>query len=149
MEDYIDYWTVSTHFETFKDSQLAIDTVQNDFLVQQGKNQVLIVTIEREPIFKEGKELTDLYSSSSLLFELNNEDSIVTPNNPLKSKLLRKLIAFSPEHGIKKLYKEEKIKLVRIDPNSWKIESKLQELDLSATLNFKANQDLIIRHKEY
>ena len=149
IEDYVDHWEVSTHLRTYGNSQLAIDTVENEYQVQQGENQVVIVTIDRIPIFKENKELTDLHTSSSLLFELNKTDSIVSAGAPLNSGLFRKLIAFSPDYGIKKLNEEEDIKLVRIDATIWEIDSKLRDLDLSAKLDFNSNQELIYRHNDY
>lgn len=90
-----------------------------------------------------------MHTSSSLLFELNKTDSIVSAGAPLNSGLFRKLIAFSPDYGIKKLNEEEDIKLVRIDATIWEIDSKLRDLDLSAKLDFNSNQELIYRHNDY
>lgn len=149
IEDYVDHWEVSAHFQTFGNSQLDIDTVENEYQIQQGEKQIVVVTIDKAPIFKEGKELTDLHSSSSLLFELDQTDSTVTADKPLNSRLFRKIVGFSPNHGIKKLNKEENIKLVRTGPKSWVIDSELQDLDLSAKLDFNSNQELILRHKDY
>lgn len=149
IEDYVDHWEVSTHLQTYGNSQLAIDTVESEYQIQQGEKQIVVVTIDKTPVFKEGKELTDLHSSSSLLLELDKTDSVVTADKPLNSRLFRKIVAFSPNYGIKKLNKEENIKLVRTGTKSWMIDSELQDLDLAAKLDFNSNQELILRHKEY
>ena len=100
IENSVDHWEITRTFETYNNSVLAIDTVNTEYEILSCDKQVLIVTIEKNPVFKEGEELTDLNSTKSILIELDNSDSLVTAANQLNSRLFKQLIAFSPVYGI-------------------------------------------------
>ena len=147
--DYVDHWEITKTYNTYNNSTLNIDTVENEYQIVSGNNQILIVTIERSPVFKEGKELTDLYSTKSLLIELDTADNFVTAEKPQNSGLFRKLIAFSPDYGINPLKKEEKITLTREDKTIWKVEVNISDFVFSGQLNFATNQTLTEKINDY
>ncbi|TCL13748.1 hypothetical protein EV198_0578 [Roseivirga ehrenbergii] len=140
ISDYVDHWEINTTFKTFENSTLDIDTVENEYKIAEGHNQVFIVTTEKNPVFKEGKELTDLYSTKSLLIELDTLDNLVTPENPSNSRLFQQLIAFSPDYGINPLDKEEKITFTRNNKNVWTIESDIYDFVFRGQLDFSTEQ---------
>ena len=149
IKNYIDYWEVNKTFDTYNKSSLEIDTIENTYKIVNGSNEVLIVTLEKNPIYKKGEELTDLHSTKSLIIELDNSDNIVTSQIPSKSKIFRKIIAFSPQHGIKKLNNKEKIKFIRKGKNSWLIDSEIDDFIFKGKLNFNENQTLTETSKCY
>ncbi len=149
IRDYVDHWEITKTYVTYNNSSLLVDTVENEFNVEDGHNQILIVTIERNPIFKEGKELSDLYSTESLLIELDSADNLVTVQTPSNSKLFRKIIAFSPEYGINPLHSDEQITLTRKDVSTWTINSQIHDFEFKAEFNFLTNQTLIDKIKDY
>jgi hypothetical protein len=149
INDYVDHWEISRTFETHNNSTLDIDMVENEFKVVTGNNQILIVTVEKSPVFKEGKELTDLYSTKSLLIELDQKDSFVTAETPSNSRFFRKLVAFSPDYGINPLYQNEKISLKRNGISVWVIDSDIEDFIFSGQLDFGSNQILIDRYNDY
>jgi hypothetical protein len=140
ISDYVDHWEISTTFKTFENSTLDIDTVENEYKIAEGHNQVFVVTTEKNPVFKEGKELTDLYSTKSLLIELDTIDNSVTAGNPSNSRLFRQLIAFSPDYGINPLGKDEKITFTRNDKDVWTVESDIYDFVFNGQLDFSTNQ---------
>jgi hypothetical protein len=147
--DYVDHWEITKNYNTYNNSKLSIDTVENEYQIVSGNNQILIVTIEKNPIFKEGKELTDLYSTKSLLLELDTADNYVTAEKPQNSGLFRKLIAFSPDYGINLLKKEEKITLTRGDKTIWKVEVDISDFVFSGQLDFATDQTLTEKTNNY
>ncbi len=149
VNEYVDHWEITKTFLTYNNSTLLVDTVDNEYKVTAGHNQILIVTIERNPIFKENKELTDLYSTKSLLIELDTSDNLVTAKTPSNSKLFRKLIAFSPDHGIKPLQISEQITFTRKDSSSWTVNSQVQDFVFNGDLNFLTNQTLTDKCDDY
>ncbi len=148
ISNYIEHWEISTTIKTYKNSTLNVDTVDNDYKITDGNNQVLIVTTEKKPVFKEGKELTDLYSTKSLLIELDTLDNFITADNPSYSKLYRQLIAFSPDYGITPLSKDEKIIFKRKDENVWAVESDIHDFVFSGQLDFSTDQTLTVTINE-
>ena len=149
LSDYIDHWEISRTFSTYNNSKIEIDTIANEYEVASGYNQVLIIITEKKPIFKEGKELTDLYSTKTLLIELDSIDNLVTAETPGNSRLFRQLIAFSPDYGIKPLDKEEEIKLTRKDSTTWTIYSEIHDFIFNCQLDFKTNQTLTDKFNDY
>ncbi|WP_338220517.1 hypothetical protein [Algoriphagus sp. oki45] len=149
IKDYVDHWEITKTYLTYNNSSFLIDTVNNEFKVIDGHNQILIVTIERNPIFKEGKELTDLYSTESLLIELDSSDNLVTVQKPSNSKLFRKLVAFSPDYGINPLHSEEQLTLTRKDGSIWTINSQIDDFIFKAEFNFLTNQTLTDKIEDY
>lgn len=115
----------------------------------EGNNEVLIVSTERLPKFKKGKELNDLYSSQELLIELDTEDNFVSAQKPANSKMFRKTIAFSPNHGIKPLDFMEEITLTKKENAIWIINSKIKDFIFNGELNFLTKQKLIYKHLDY
>ncbi len=148
-KDNIDHWEITKTFMTYNHSSLFIDTVDNEYKFINGHNQIFTITIERKPVFKKGKEVTDLYSSKSLLIELDTADNLVTVQTPSNSKIFRKLIAFSPDHGIKPLHNNEQITLERKGTTTWTINSQVQDFVLNGELNFLTNQILTEKYDDY
>lgn len=149
IDDYVDHWEISRTFKTYNKVTLDIDTVENKYQIVSGHNQVLIVTTEKNPVFKEGKELTDLYSAKSLLIELDTADNFVTAEKPLNSQLFRQLIAFSPDYGINPLKKDEKITLIRKGKTIWTVEADIYDFVFSGQLDFATNQTLTDKLNDY
>jgi len=149
LRDHIDHWEISRTFKTYNKSKLDIDNKDNEYKVVRGHNQVLLITTERTPIFKEGKELTDLYSEETILIELDTSDNLVSASNPSNSKLLRLLLAFSPDYGINPLHKDENITLKRKDSTLWTIDSEVSDFEFNAELDFNSKQVLTETHNHY
>jgi hypothetical protein len=150
IKDYLDHWEITRSYDIYSNSKIDLDYLNSEYKVVGGTSCVLIIKIERQPIFKKGKELTDLYSSTSLIIEIDPNDSIVTTEiAKSKSKLFRQLFAFSPEGGIKELTNKDKIKLVRIRNNYWSINSEVRDFIFKANLDLTTNQNLSINYKEY
>jgi hypothetical protein len=149
IKDYVDHWEISQTYRTYNNSSLEIDTINNVYEIVNGTNQILIATIEKEPIFKKGKVLTDLYSTKSLLIELDTADDFVSVTHPNNSKIYRKLVAFSPQHGIKPLYSYEKITFKRKNNSVWTITSDINDFNFNGEINFLTNQTLINKIIEY
>ena len=149
INDSVDHWKITRTFKSFNNSTFQIDTIDNTYKVVDGHNQILIFSIEKNPVFKNGKELTDLSSTKSLLIELDPTDKVVTVQTPSKSKIFRKLIAFSPDHGIKPLHLNEKLSLTRIDSHTWTIDSRITEFVFAGEINFLSNQTLIENFDDY
>jgi hypothetical protein len=140
ISDYVDHWEISTTLKTFENSTLDIDTVENEYKIAEGHNHVFVVTTEKNPVFKEGKELTDIYSIQSLLIELDTLDTLVSPENPSNSRLFWQLIAFAPDNGINPLDKAEKITFIRKDKDIWTVESDIYDFVFKGQINFSTDQ---------
>jgi hypothetical protein len=102
-----------------------------------------------ELIFKKGKVLTDLYSTKSLLIELDTADDFVSVTHPNNSKIYRKLVAFSPQHGIKRLNSYEKITFKRKNNSVWTITSEINDFIFNGEINFLTDQILTNKFIEY
>lgn len=87
-------WEYVTTFKILPSKQIIIFEKQSEIV--EGNNNVFIITSEVRPIFKPGKHLTDLHSYRSILIELSNNDSIVTPMNLGRSHIYREVLARSP-----------------------------------------------------
>lgn len=140
ISDYVDHWEISTTFKTYNNSTIKIYSIENEYEITDGYNQVLIVTTEKNPVFKQGKKLTDLYSTKSLLIELDTLDNSITAETPSHSRLFRQLIAFSPDYGITPLDKGEKITFIRKDKNIWIVESDIYDFTFNGQLDFSTDQ---------
>ena len=149
LKDYVDHWEVSKTYKTFNNSSLEIDTTENEYEITNGYNQVLLVTIENKPVFKEGKELSDLYSTKTLLIELDSSDNIISANSPSKSKILRLLISFSPDYGINPLHPEENIVIKRKGNSIWQIVSNISDFVFTGEVDFSSKQILTEKHNHY
>lgn len=149
ISDYVDHWEINRTFKTLNNSTLQVDTLNNNYNVVSGHNQVLIVTTEKIPVFKEGKELTDLYSTKSLLIELDSADNQVTAENPMNSRMFRLLIAFSPDYGINPLDKMDQITLTRTNSTAWTIVSKIYDFEFNGQIDFVTNQSLTDTYQDY
>jgi hypothetical protein len=142
LDNYIDHWEVSRTFESFGNSSLLVDTLNNKFEIVEGNNHVLLVTQINEPIFKPGKELADLYSETTILIELDSRDSLIIPSTYSFSTILRKLIAFSPDHGINQLYNDEVYRIEKVDSNKWDITLDLHHMKFEGLFDFSSNQKI-------
>ncbi|MDF7810285.1 hypothetical protein [Hymenobacter sp. YC55] len=118
--DSIAYWLVTKQLEVYPKSVLQVDTIAHSYSVVPGTKTVLIFSQQDSPVFKPNRRLTDMYSEKALLMQL---DPTKPDNKPI---VLRKLIAFSPYHGIKKLPKHETVRFKKVNdslPSTWWIES--------------------------
>jgi hypothetical protein len=145
----VDHWEITKTFKNYNHSSLLIDTVENEYKIIKGNNQVFILTTSSQPIFKKGMYLTDLSSAKSLLIELDKTDNFVTINKLGNSKLFRQINSFSPNHGIKLLKNNENIAFTRKGINIWKVESKIKDFVFSGELNFFTNQTLTEKFDDY
>jgi hypothetical protein len=145
-KEHLDGWEYVTTFKVFPDRTISV--VDKESKLLHGNDDVLIVDLERKPIFKPGQEVTDLHSTRSLLIQLNLTDSLVRPDNLGSSKLYRRIIAFSPEYGTNELKKEEKIELKKIGPRKWTINSDLTDFQFTGEFSFLDSAVVTSVHKE-
>ena len=149
ISEYVDHWEINRTYETHNNSKLNIDTLENEYRIESGLNQVLILSVEKKPIFKEGKNISDLYSTESLLIELDIADHLVSTSKPANSKLYRKTIAFSPDYGINLLGPNEKLVFTRKDSTVWKITSEIYDFEFNAELGFDKKQVITTKFHDY
>jgi hypothetical protein len=146
LKEHLDGWGYVTTFKVLPDRIISV--VDKEAKLLTGDDNVLIVDLERKPIFKPGQEVTDLYSTRSLLIQLNSTDSLVRPDNLGSSRLYRHIIAFSPEYGTNELKKEEKIELKKIGLRKWKIKSDLTDFQFTGEFSFLDSAVVTSVHKE-
>src|SRR5688572_12977103 len=77
LKEHLDGWEYVTTFKVLPDRTISVVDKESKLLT--GNDDVLIVDLERKPIFKPGQEVTDLHSTRSLLIQLNSTDSLVRP----------------------------------------------------------------------
>ncbi|MBK6963175.1 MAG: hypothetical protein IPH20_04355 [Bacteroidales bacterium] len=135
LNDRIDRWEIKTTYQVYPSK--AVSIVDNRFRINSGENNVLIVSIEQIPVVKAGQsEPTDLWSLRKLIIELNQADTLVNPARLGSSKILREILAFSPNYGTNPLDKEEKIEIRKIGNNRWEINSELTDFQFKGEFNF-------------
>lgn len=126
-------WEYVTTFKILPSKQITIFEKQSELV--DGNHSVFIITSEVRPIFKPGKHLTDLHSYRSILIELSNDDSIVTPMNLGRSHIYRELLAMSPQYGTNNLDPTEKITIARTGLKRWAVEADLYDLQFEGTVS--------------
>ena len=126
-------WEYVTTFKILPSKQITISEKQSEIV--EGNNNVFIITLEVRPIFKPGKHLTDLHSYRSILIELSNKDSLVTPMNLGRSHIYREVLAMSPQYGTNNLDSTEKITIARTGLNRWAVEADLYDLQFEGTVS--------------
>jgi hypothetical protein len=67
---------------------------------------------------------------------------LVTSSTNSYSKVLRKLIAFSPNYGINPLNNNEEYRVEKIDSNKWKVNLDLHEMKFEGVFDFSSNQKI-------
>jgi hypothetical protein len=126
-------WEYVTTFKVLPSKQITVFEKQSEIV--DGNNNVFIITSEVRPIFKPGKHLTDLHSYRSILIELSNNDSIVTPMNLGRSHIYREVLAMSPQYGTNNLDPTEKITIARTALNRWAVDADLYDLQFEGTFS--------------
>lgn len=142
LNDIIDGWKIKTTYQVYPSKTISI--VDNRFRINSGENNVLIVTREQIPVVKAGQtEPTDLRSIRNLIIELNQADTLVNPTRLGSSKILREIIAFSPNFGTNPLDKDEKIEIRKIGNNRWEINSELTDFQFKGEFSFNESSRVI------
>jgi hypothetical protein len=126
-------WEYVTTFKVLPSKQITVFEKQSEIV--EGNNNVLIIASEVHPMFKPGKHVTDLHSSRSILIELSNNDSIVTPMNLGRSHIYREVLAMSPQYGTNNLDPTEKITIARTGLNRWAIEADLYDFQFEGIVS--------------
>ena len=134
LKDFLLGWEYVTTFKVLPSKQITVLEKQSEIV--EGNNNVFIITTEIRPIFKPGKHLTDLHSSRSILIELDNDDSIVTPMNLGSSHIYREVLAMSPQYGTNKLDPTEKITIAKTALNQWVVDADLYDVQFEGTVSF-------------
>ena len=135
LKDSVDGWEIKTTYQVHPSKTISI--VDKRFKINSGENNVLIVSREVTPVIKIGQtEPSDLRSIRNLIIELSQTDTLVNPNKLGSSKILREILAMSPNYGTNPLDKEEKIEIQRIGKNRWKIISDLIDFQFKGEFSF-------------
>ena len=133
LREHLSGWEYVTTFNVLPSKQITIFEKQSEIV--EGNNNVFIITSEVRPIFKPGKNLTDLHSYRSILIELSHNDSVVTPMNLGRSHIYREVLAMSPQYGTNNLDPTEKITIARAALNRWVVEADLYDLQFEGTVS--------------
>ena len=142
----MDGWEILTTYKVLPSRAIRVE--EKLARIFKGDNDVLIVELERKPIFKPGHEFTDLHSIRSLFIELADSDTLVTPQFLGNSKLFRQIVAFSPRYGANLLDKEEKIEIRRINKDSWTVNADLEDFQFQGHFNFVDSTIVTNRYKK-
>jgi hypothetical protein len=144
LKTYLDGWEIRTTYQVYPSKTIVI--VDKRFKINSGENNVLIVSREKIPIVKVGQtEPADLRSIRNLIIELSQTDTLVNPTKLGSSKILREILAFSPNYGTNPLDKDEKIEIRRIGNNKWEINSDLEDFQFKGEFSF--NDSSIVTNK--
>jgi hypothetical protein len=135
LRDNLDGWEIKTTYQVYPSKTISI--TGKSFKVNTGVNNVLIISRELIPVVKAGQaEPTDLRSVRNLIIELSHADNLVSPSNLGSSKILREILAFSPDYGTNPLEKDENIEIKRIGKNRWTIDSDLSDFKFKGEFSF-------------
>jgi hypothetical protein len=126
IRECVDYWQVTRQIKVIPNSSILIDTTNRTHCIKPGHNCVLEFSFICDPVFKKGKELTDLSSTNSLILELDNRDSIFETKGTYFSHAYRFLYAFSPYIGISKLNPMDIIDCRKISDTKWLIDFEIR-----------------------
>ncbi len=135
LKNSLDGWEIRTTYKVYPSKKILV--IDNGFQISSGENDVLIVSRELTPIVKKGQtEPTDLRSQINLIIELSQTDTLVNPIKLGSSKILREVLAFSPNYGIRPLDKDERIEIKRIGKSRWAIDSDLIDFQFNGEFSF-------------
>jgi hypothetical protein len=135
LKDSLDGWEIKTTYQIYPSKSISI--IDKRFKMNSGENNVLIVSKELTPVVKKGEtEPTDLRSTTNLIIELSPTDTFINPGKLGSSKILREVLAFSPDYGTSPLDKEEKIEIKKIGENRWEIVSDLIDFQFNGQFSF-------------
>ena len=146
LREHLNGWEILTTYRVLPSRTIKVE--EKLAKIFKGDNDVLIVELEQKPIFKPGNEVTDLQSIRTLFIELTDLDTLVTPQSPGNSKLLRQIIAFSPKYGAHPLDKEEQIQIKRINEDSWTVNADLEDFQFQGHFNFGDSTIATNRYKK-
>jgi hypothetical protein len=145
LKDSVDGWEINTTYQVYPSKTTSI--VDKGFKINSGENNVLIVSRELTPVVKIGQtEPRDLRSIRNLIIELSQTDTLVNPTKLGSSKILREILAFSPNYGTNPLDKEEKIEIKRIGKNRWEIISDLIDFQFKGEFSFSDSSRVINKY---
>lgn len=134
LREHLNGWEYITTFTVLPKKTISI--VDKESKIIAGNNDVLVVDVERKPIFKLGQEILDINSTISLLIQLYPSDSVVRPNHLGASRLYRRVVAFSPQYGVNEVKDDENIEITKAGPQRWKIKSDLTDFSFSGEFIF-------------
>jgi hypothetical protein len=146
LREHLDGWEISTTYRILPSRTIRIeDKIARTF---SGTNKVLIIESIHQPIFKPDHVVTDLTSFRDLFIELSDSDTLVTPQAPGTSKILRQITAFSPDFGAKELQQDEKIEIEKVDKGTWKITANLEDFQFEGEFSFADSTILTNRYRK-
>lgn len=147
LRDYLDGWEYVTTFRVHPSRSLSI--IEKRAKVIPGSNSVLVVELQSIPIYKPNvSELTDLHSFRFLFAELSLMDTLVSPAHLGNSKIIREIIAMSPQYGVHELNPNEKIEIKKLSSNRWKVSSDLEDFKFEGEFSFSDSSVITSRHKQ-
>jgi len=147
LKDYIDGWEYVTTFKTYPARSLTV--VEKRAKIISGDNSVLVVEWERKPILKPNvSEPRDLRSYRFLFAELNLKDTLVSPAHLGSSKIIREIIAMSPQYGVNDLKPNEKIEIKKLTSNRWRVKSDLEDFQFEGEFSFADSSTVTSKHKQ-
>lgn len=145
LKDNLEGWAIKITYQIHLSKTISV--VDRRFRIKPGKNNVLIVSRAVCPVVKPGQtEPRDLRSVRNLVIELSQTDTIVSPINLGSSKMLREILAFSPNYGTKPLDKDEKIEAKRTGKDRWEIDSHLVDFQFKAEFSFRDSSKVTTRY---
>jgi len=126
-------WEMSTTYKIRRSAAVQIE--EKLARIVNGAHDVLTIRTIRKPIYKESQHLADMHSARTLYIELSVSDTLITPASLGKSRLLRELIAFTPNHGVHALDSSENIRVVRFGEGRLSVKSLLEDFNLECTFD--------------
>jgi len=140
-------WEYVTTFQIYPAK--SINIIEKRVKLVRGENHVLGVALEKKPILKpNAPEIKDLQSHRFLFLELCLKDSVVNPSNLGCSKIIREIIAMSPNYGANKLNLLEKIECRNISSTRWKVISRLDDFQFEGEFSFADSSIVSSKHVE-
>lgn len=147
LRDYLDGWEYVTTFRIYPSRSLTV--IEKRAKVIPGDNSVLVVELEKVPIYKPNvPKLTDLHSYRFLFAELSLKDTLVSPAHLGNSKIIREIIAMSPQYGVNDLSPNEKIEIKKMSSNRWKVSSDLEDFQFEGEFSFADSSIVTSRHRQ-
>lgn len=110
---------------------------------------MLVVELERKPIFKPNvSQPTDLHCYKFLFAELSLKDTLVSPSHLGNSKIIREIIAMSPQYGVGELNPSEKIEIKKLTSNRWRVISDLEDFQFEGEFSFADSSTVVSKRKQ-
>jgi hypothetical protein len=147
LKEYINGWEYVTTFKTYPARSLTV--VEKRAKIISGDNSVLVVELEKKPILKPNvSEPRDLHSYRFLFVELSLKDTLVSPAHLGSSRIIREIIAMSPQYGVNDLNPSEKIEIKKLTSNRWRVKSDLEDFQFEGEFSFADSSAITSKHKQ-